>query len=194
MTAPAHAGEDDLHGGFSRARLRRVAQFPLAVRATFDTAEHLRVGYLVGGRRIYHITRNFQTHFGSVVETVDTPERDLPRLTGMACDLAVFSRDRDIVNELGGEQYAQMRLAHVFETMQNPDTCATLVDGRVNIGYRRSPIDRRLWAVVWLVRGGEWGIGAALVPREEEPEEGPEDDRRNEGWDEGRRIFSSVTS
>ena len=74
-------------------------------------------------------------------------------------------------------------LANIHGLMTLGEKVYNHLDGQSNFAYVVSPIDRRRWAVHWLVNStNEWIIGSVQVPHPDMP------------WHRGSRLFTSRTS
>jgi hypothetical protein len=134
-------------------RIARMDQF--VARDTFTP------GRRIGGRMLSAVGLTFAEHFLGVVED------KVPATTLKVWSLEYTMGDVSIVRWLGGEARAAVTsIAHVYRLIE-ADEVASHTDGRSNIAYVRSPVDKRLWAVHWSVNSSnEWTVGAVYVPHD----------------------------
>ncbi len=127
----------------------------------FVAGDAFKPGHRTGGRTLSAVGWSFADHFLSVVE------KDVPATTLRMWSLQYTMGDAGIIRTLGGEARASLAsIAHVHRLMEAGDG-PSHTDGRSNIAYVRSPIDKRLWAVHWSVNySNEWTIGAVYVPHD----------------------------
>lgn len=139
----------------------------------FVAAEAFKEVSRIGTRTLSSVGWNFTEHFLGVVE------ENVPEVSLKGWTLRYSADDRSLINILGGEEKATVsRLTYVYRLMEMGETGPSHLDGRSNVAYVRSPIDRKLWAVHWSVNGAhEWTIGAVYVPH-------PDMD-----WRSGSRLF-----
>jgi len=128
----------------------------------FVAADAFKPGNKIGGRTLSAVGWSFAEHFLGVVEN------DVPATTLEVWSLEYTMGDASLVRWLGGEARAAVAsIAHIHRLMEVSDG-PSHTDGRSNIAYVRSPIDRRLWAVHWSVNNrSEWTIGAVYVPHDQ---------------------------
>lgn len=128
----------------------------------FIAREAFKPGYKIGGRTLSAVGWTFADHFLNVVEN------DVPATTLRMWSLQYTISDAGLIRSLGGEARASLAsIAHIHRLMDASDG-PSHTDGRSNIAYVRSPIDKRLWAVHWSVNfSNEWTIGSVYVPHDQ---------------------------
>jgi hypothetical protein len=151
-------------GGVRAAEFKLVQQIAEASVDRMDrfvAADAFKRGHNIGGRKLSAVAWNFAKHFLSIVET------DVPPVALKIWALQLTVGDAALVRRLGGEEGAAVTsIGNIYRLMEMGDG-PSHTDGRSNIAYVRSPIDRRLWAVHWSVNfSNEWTIGAVRVPHE----------------------------
>lgn len=125
----------------------------------FVAADAFKLGNNIGGRKLGAIGWSFAEHFLNIAE------EDVPPALLKVWAIQLTVGDVALVRRLGGEERAAVAsVAHVYRLMQMGGGLSH-TDGRSNIAYVRSPLDRRLWALHWSVNfTNEWTIGAVHVP------------------------------
>ena len=157
------------------ALLEPRALLSLPGKETFVVAEVFRVGRKIGSRMLVAVGWNFSKHFLSVTESH-------PRETQIAAWTLLYTAgDKWILDALDGQPNGgACTLANIHDLMTLGEKASNHLDGQSNFAYVNSPIDRRLWAVHWLVNAtNEWIIGSVQVPH-------PAID-----WRDGSCLFSS---
>jgi hypothetical protein len=157
------------------AAFEQRALLTLPGKDAFAVADAFKVGSKIGGRTLSVISWNFSRHFLGVVE------HHVLETQIIAWTLLYTADDKWILETLDGQQGGgACRLANIYSLMALGEKASNHLDGQSNFAYVRSPVDRRLWAVHWLVNStGEWIIGSAQVPHPEV------------GWRVGSRLFTS---
>jgi len=124
-----------------------------------NAAEAFAVGNHADGVRIYSVDRNFREHF------LGKTEEDVPEVTVAAYELMDDSRDPAIITALGGEEYAELTLAHVRELMRRTQAGEkSPLQSGVNVLYARDE-NGVMWAVnaYWGAGVRDWGVHACSV-------------------------------
>ncbi len=163
--------------GFSPGALAKLhlleehAQLTLHRTEAFVSGEAFKIGNTIDGRALGAVGWSFSEHFLGIVE------RRILKTQITAWTLLYAAGDGRILETLKtNPQGGTCTLANMYDLMA---TSESHLDGRSNVAYVRSPVDRRLWAAHWFVDSSkEWVIGAAFVPH-------PQID-----WPAGTRLFS----
>jgi hypothetical protein len=157
------------------ALLEQLTLLKLPAKETFVVAEEFKVGKRIGDRMLSAIVCNFTEHF------LNDTENHVRETQIAAWTLLYTAGDRWILETLDGQPHSgACALTNIYGLMTLGEKASNHLDGRSNFAYVRSPVDRRLWAVHWLVSGtNEWAIGCAKVPH-------PAID-----WPSGSRLFTS---
>jgi hypothetical protein len=160
------------------ALLEQRAQLRLPAKETFAAGEVFKVGRKIGGRTLSAIGWNFSEHFFSNIEN-QVRETQI-----VAWTLLYTAGDKWILETLQRQRDVGLcAIANIHSLMTLAEKASNHLDGQSNFAYVRSPVDRRLWAVHWLVSStNEWIIGSVQVPH-------PEID-----WRYGSRLFTSQNS
>ena len=160
------------------AAFEQRALLTLAGKDTFAVADAFKVGSKIGSRTLTAISWNFSKHFLGVTE------HHVFETQIIAWTLLYTADDKWILETLDGQQGAgSCALANIHNLMALGEKASNHLDGQSNFAYVRSPVDRRLWAVHWLMsRSDEWVIGSAQVPHPEI------------GWRVGSRLFTNQNS
>jgi hypothetical protein len=160
------------------ATFEQRALLTLPGKDTFAVADAFKVGSKIGGRTLSVISWNFSIHFLGVIEHHVLETRII------AWTLLYTADDNWILERLDEQQGAgPCALANIHSLMALGEQASNHLDGQSNFAYVRSPVDRQLWAVHWLVSGtGEWIIGSAQVPHPQI------------SWRVGSRLFTSQNS
>ena len=155
--------------------LEQRAVLPLPGKDTFAVAEVFKEGSKIGGRTVSAIGWNFSKHFFGVIE------HHVRETRIVAWTLLYSADDKWILETLDGKQAdGSCALANIHSLMALSEKAFNHLDGQSNFAYVRSPVDRQLWAVHWVVSSrNEWNIGSVQVPH-------PQID-----WRVGSRLFTS---
>ena len=160
------------------ALLEQHALLNLPAIEAFVVAEVFKVGKKIGDRLLSAIGWSFSEHFLSVTE-------NYVRETQIAAWTLLYTADdKWILETLDGQpDGGTCALANIHGLMTLGEKVYNHLDGQSNFAYVVSPIDRRRWAVHWLVNStNEWIIGSVQVPHPDMP------------WHRGSRLFTSRTS
>jgi hypothetical protein len=142
------------------ALLERRALLSLPGKETFVVAEAFKVGKKIGSRTLSVIGWNFSEHF------LGSTEQHVPETRVAAWTLLYGAGDKWILETLSGQpDGGACALANVHNLMMLGERASNHLDGQSNFAYVRSPVNRQIWAVHWLVNStNEWTVGSAQVP------------------------------
>ena len=158
--------------------LEQRALLPLPGKDTFAVADVFKEGSKIGGQSVSAIGWSFSKHFFGVIE------RHVRQTQIVAWTLLYSADDKWILETLDEQQAAgSCALANIHSLMALGEKAFNHLDGQSNFAYVRSPVDRQLWAVHWVMSSrNEWIIGSVQVPHP------------HIGWRVGSRLFTSQNS